>query len=219
MTDTLPSSTAQTEPLAEESEAYYNPQEVNLLGIWVFLMSEVLFFGGLFTAYVIYRHVYPSAFADGSRHLDLLLGSINTAVLLTSSLTMALAIHSAQTGRRTLLILLLLVTMLLGLVFLGIKGSEYLQKINENFFPGPSFAYPGKDPQAARLFFSLYFIMTGLHALHMILGILVIGVMVVRSWFKQITPQHYMPVEMLGLYWHFVDIIWIFLFPLLYLIR
>jgi cytochrome c oxidase subunit III len=218
MTD-IPRPSTQPELLTQETPEY-DEQEVNTLGMWVFLASEVLFFGALFSAYTIYRHAYPAAFAEGSQRLDLLLGSINTGILLTSSFSMALAVRSAQTGKRAWLALLLVITMFLGVAFLGIKGSEYLQKINENFFPGsPNFSFPGKDPQAVRLFFSLYFVMTGLHAIHMIVGILLIGVMALRALFKQITPQHYMPVEMLGLYWHFVDIVWIFLFPLLYLIK
>lgn len=193
--------------------------ELNHLGMWLFLASEVLFFGALFTAYLIYRYLYPEAFAEGSRHLDLLLGGINTGILLLSSLTMALAVHAASTSNRRLLVGLLLATMLLGAAFLSIKGVEYLHKFQEGLFPSRElmgFVEPQERP--LRLFYSLYFIMTGLHALHMIIGILVLGALAVLSWFGRYHARNYAPVELAGLYWHFVDIVWIFLFPLLYLI-
>jgi cytochrome c oxidase subunit III len=192
--------------------------ELNVLGMWLFLVTELMFFGGLFAAYTVYRFMYPAAFADASRHLDLVLGSVNTVILLTSSLTMALAVHSIQIGKRRLLMLFLGLTMLLGIVFLGLKTTEYLHVFEEGFFPGGVFAYPGPYAREARLFFSLYFSMTGLHFIHMVLGILFMGLLVFLAWRGKFSAHRYDVIEMTGLYWHFVDIVWIFLFPLLYLI-
>jgi cytochrome c oxidase subunit 3 len=206
------------EPVSLQHVAEHNAEAMNNLGIWLFLAGEVMFFGGLFTAYIVYRQAYPLVFAEASRHTDFLLGSINTAILLTSSLTMALAVNAIQTGSRKGLAAFLVITAMLGTAFLGIKGLEYVHKFQEGLFPGGNFSFPGAEPRPARLFFSLYFAMTGLHALHMIAGLLVMGVTAVRAWLGHFTLRRYSPVEMLALYWHFVDIIWIFLFPLLYLI-
>jgi cytochrome c oxidase subunit 3 len=192
--------------------------EAATLGMWVFLITEVLFFGGLFLVYATYRHMYPEAFAAASHELDVPLGAINTAVLIGSSLTMALAVHAAQTGSRRLLMVFLMLTIVLGGVFLGIKATEYAHKFAEHHIPGPAFQFEAKYFREAQIFFSLYFIMTGLHALHMIIGI---GLMAVMLWLasrRRFSPEYYAPIEVSGLYWHFVDIVWIFLFPLLYLI-
>ncbi len=190
------------------------------LGMWVFLLTEILFFGGLFTIYTVYRSLYPAAFGHASTHLDIRLGTINTAVLIASSLTMALAVHTAQVSRNGRLVALFLVaTIALGGVFLGIKGVEYAQKFHEHHVPGPSFHYEGADPQQAELFFCLYFLMTGLHAIHMVIGVGILGVLVVMALRGRFGPGYYTPVELTGLYWHFVDIVWIFLFPLLYLVE
>jgi len=188
------------------------------LGMWIFLVTEVMFFGGLFTAYVAYRTLYPDTFGHASNYLDLRLGTINTAVLIASSLTMALAIHAAQVGKRTAMITLLLATILLGTTFLGIKAVEYAHKFEAGLVPGAGFTYAGPDAPQAQLFFSLYFGMTGLHAAHMIIGIGILAVLVAQGRRGRFGPEYYTPVELSGLYWHFVDIIWIFLFPLLYLI-
>lgn len=192
--------------------------ELNRLGLWVFLASEVMFFGGIFAVYIIYRYLFPQAFAEASKYLDVTLGSINTAVLLTSSLTMALAVNAIQNGKQRRLVIFLVITIFLGLVFLGIKGLEYVHKINEGLFPGAMFVYEGTQPLQARVFFSLYFGMTGLHAVHMIIGILVMAILAFLAWRGRFSIESYVPVELTGLYWHFVDIVWIFLFPLLYLI-
>jgi cytochrome c oxidase subunit 3 len=186
--------------------------------MWVFLATEILFFGGLFTTYTIYRSWYPGAFGAASHELVIWAGTVNTAVLITSSLTMALAVHAAQTGERRRLILFLVATILLGGVFLGIKAFEYRTEWVEHHVPGLNFQFEEKYAQHAQLFFSLYFVMTGLHALHMIIGL---GLMAVMLWWSvrgTITPEYYSPIDVSGLYWHFVDIVWIFLFPLLYLI-
>jgi cytochrome c oxidase subunit 3 len=192
--------------------------EASALGMWLFLVTEILFFGGLFAAYLVYRMAYPAAFQDASHHLDLLLGGTNTAILIGSSLTMAMAVYAAQLGNRSQQLFYLAATMILGVAFLGIKVVEYSHKFHDNLVPGPLFQFEGRDPVHAQLFFSLYFVMTGLHALHMIIGL---GVMAVLFWMAyrgRFTKSYHTPVEVSGLYWHFVDIVWIFLFPLLYLI-
>jgi cytochrome c oxidase subunit 3 len=188
------------------------------LGMWAFLLTEVMFFGGLFLGYTVYRSAYPEAFAEASHHLDIWLGSINTAVLIGSSLSMALAVHSAQTNERRGLTRFLLLTILLGVVFLGIKGTEYLHKFEEDLIPGANFVYPGPHAHQVQLFFSFYFGMTGLHAFHMIAGIGLLVMLVWQAGRGRFSADYYAPVELIGLYWHFVDIVWIFLFPLLYLL-
>lgn len=188
------------------------------LGMWIFLATEIMFFGGLFLGYSVYRGAYASAYAEASRHLDVLLGGINTGVLLCSSLTMALAVHAAQLGQRKIVVLFLLATIGLGCVFLGIKAFEYYHKYAEHLIPGPGFHFPGADGNHVQLFFSFYFVMTGMHALHMVVGIGLMLVMIVLTLRGMFTPEYYFPVEMMGLYWHFVDIVWVFLFPLLYLV-
>jgi cytochrome c oxidase subunit 3 len=205
--------------LAHHFDNLAQQKEASTLGMWVFLLTEVLFFGGLFAAYSIYRAWYPEAFAAASGHLDIVLGSINTIVLISSSLTMALAVHSAQTGKRRSLMTFLILTMVLGCVFLGIKGVEYEHKFAEALVPGPSFHFEAPEfQQHAQVFFSLYFVMTGLHALHMIIGIGIMTWMLIWAWNGTITAEYASPIEISGLYWHFVDIVWIYLFPLLYLL-
>jgi cytochrome c oxidase subunit III len=203
---------------AHQFDSLGQQTEAATLGMWVFLVTEVLFFGGLFITYTVYRYFYPAAFAAASHELDIMLGGINTAVLITSSLTMALAVHAAQLGQRQRLMMFLVATMVLGSVFLGIKGVEYYHKFAEHHVPGATFQFEKEYARHAQIFFSLYFIMTGLHAVHMIIGIAVLLVMWVWAWRGGITAEYAAPIEISGLYWHFVDIVWIFLFPLLYLI-
>lgn len=205
-------------PTVDHPELPALEQETISLGMWVFLAGEVMFFGVLFTIYIIYRMNYPQVFAEASRHLDALIGSLNTGLLLTSSLSVALAVNAAQLGKRRLLIIFLLVTIILGVAFLGLKGLEYFHEFEQNLFPGAEFSFPGQEPQKAELFFSLYFAMTGLHALHMLAGISVFLVVIFMAWRSGISPDNYAPVELAGLFWHFVDVVWIFIFPLLYLI-
>jgi len=194
-------------------------REASTLGMWIFLVTEVMFFGGLFTAYVTYRALYPDAFAHASHHLDVYLGTFNTAVLITSSLTMALAVHSAETGRRGRLLLSLAVTAVLGAVFLAVKAIEYTDKFTHHLVPGPTFAWEhAEEAPHVQLFYSLYFAMTGLHALHMVIGLGVLTWLFLAARRGRFGPAYATPVEVSGLYWHFVDIVWIFLFPLLYLI-
>ena len=188
--------------------------------MWTFLITEVLFFGGMFTAYSVYRFMYPGAFASTSVWMDVWLGGINTAVLICSSLTMALAVRSAQLSRQRALIICLILTMIFGTIFLVIKFIEWRSKWHEALVPGFNFRYD-HAPQYlhnAQILFFLYFCMTGMHALHMIVGLGLLTYLVIQAVRKVFTAYYFTPVEMIGLYWHFVDIVWIFLFPLLYLI-
>ena len=192
----------------------------NHLGLWAFIATEILFFGGLFTSYSVYRHAYPEAFSLGSAHLDFWIGTINTGVLLTSSLFMALGDHAIKLGRRSTLRWCLIATWLLGAVFLGLKGHEYLQKFHEHLVPGPNFQIEGAGEWApqVQLFIFLYFALTGLHAAHMVIGLGVLGWLIWLERRGRLTRERHAPVEMVGLYWHFVDCVWVFLYPLLYLI-
>ena len=194
-------------------------QAASTLGMWLFLAAEVLFFGGLFLAYTLYRSWYPDAWVAASHHLDVIWGGINTLVLIVSSLTMALAVRAAQLGNRSHQVLFLVLTMALGAAFLGIKAVEYADKFEHHLVPGPNFLFD--DPRyarAAQIFFSVYFAMTGIHALHMVIGLGLLLWLLVKAHRNVFTAAYYTPEEMVGLYWHFVDIIWIFLFPLLYLV-
>jgi len=192
--------------------------EASWIGMWVFLATEVMFFGGMFLGYTLYRTAYPEAFAGASNHLDVWLGTLNTAVLICSSFTMALAVRAAQLGQCRPVMIFLFLTIVLGALFLGIKFTEYYAKFVEHLVPGPSFSYAGPGAAPAQIFFSFYFAMTGMHALHMVIGLGLLTMMIVKSARGRISAGYYTPVELVGLYWHFVDIVWIFLFPLLYLV-
>ncbi len=213
---TAPVHTAPVEP-----ERVAQRREIATLGMWVFLSTEVLFFGALLLGYTVYRLLYPQVFAAASHHLNMTIGGVNTAVLLISSLMMALAVRAAQLGERGALVRYLVLTMVLGLVFLGLKGVEYYGDYRDGIMPlfGLPFRYDGASPDRARLFFYLYYILTGLHSIHLIIGIIVVGIMTVMALRNHFSPEHYTPVELTGLYWHFVDIVWVFLLPLLYLVR
>jgi cytochrome c oxidase subunit 3 len=193
-------------------------REASTLGMWLFLVTEVMFFGGLFLGYTIYRAAYPQGFIEGSHHLDILLGGINTVVLILSSLTVALSVHAAQTGARKAVVVFLILTILLGSVFLGIKVVEYSHKFHDGLVPGTHFKLTGPHAREVEMFYYFYFAMTGMHALHMIIGVGLMSIIAWMAWRGRFTPDYYSPVEVSGLYWHFVDIVWIFLFPLLYLI-
>jgi cytochrome c oxidase subunit III len=188
------------------------------LGIWVFLAQEVMFFGGLFLAYTFYRTRYHDAFVEASHHLDVRLGAFNTVVLITSSLTMALAVRAAQRGDTRAVRNWVVATMLLGGAFLGVKAYEYNEKFVDHLVPGIDFAYHGEHPRGAQIFYLLYFVMTGMHALHMIIGFGIMIALLVWNARGRVSASYPSRVEAVGLYWHFVDIVWIFLFPLLYLI-
>ena len=193
--------------------------EASTLGMWVFLVTEIMFFGGLFLAYLVYRWMSPEGFQEASHELNRVWGTINTAVLICSSLTMALAVRAAQTSQaRKTQIAWLLGTMAFGVAFLGIKAIEYRDKFVHHHVPGPNFHWDGAFAGPAEQFYSLYFAMTGLHALHMIVGLGIMTVITILAWRRTFDEEYYTPVEVAGLYWHFVDIVWIFLFPLLYLI-
>ena len=288
--------------LQHQFEDMGQQQESASIGMWMFLVQEIMFFGGLFTVYLVFRSRYPMAFAAGSNHLDAFYGGLNTLVLIVSSLTMALAVRSAQLGRRNAQVILIILTMIFGTVFLGVKAVEYTAKYKEGIVPvtglnmrtAKNVARPNdrelqtktgdtKDPKESlntgageanehesgehryenpkgefiwkdvslavqaqqgnyltesekigyfangeinadkfrdkvRIFFWIYFVMTGLHALHMIIGLGLMTWLVWKAWRGSYTAEYYAPVEISGLYWHFVDIVWIFLFPLLYLL-
>ena len=204
--------------LAHQFDDLEQQKEASIFGMWVFLVTEVMFFGGMFTGYTAYRFRFHEGFMAGSDHLNLMLGGINTAVLILSSFTMAMAVHSAQLSKRRALMTYLVLTMLLGSVFLGIKAVEYTHKYHEHLIPGPHFAFKSADPHHAEIFFSFYFAMTGFHALHMVVGIGLLSVILWMAYHGRFNAEYHNPVEVSGLYWHFVDIVWIFLFPLLYLV-
>lgn len=206
--------------LEEQFESLPAQEEARKLGMWIFLATEILFFGGLFATYTIYRLLYLPGFTQGSHFIEVKWGAINTAVLIVSSLTMALAIRSAQVGaRKTATIGLLGITMLLGVVFLFIKFVlEWRVDYHHHLVPGIDFTYAGPHAAHVQLFFCFYFFMTGLHALHMIVAIGIVLSLMYLTWRRRFSPRYYSPLEVAGLYWHFVDIVWIFLFPLLYLI-
>lgn len=198
-------------------------KEAGTIGMWIFLLTELMFFGGLFLAYTIYRAKYPDGFLQGSHLLSVPLGGLNTVVLIVSSLTMALAVYYSQQGDRKKLVGFLVVTLILGTVFLVVKYFEYAEKFHHHLFPAfwtymPSADHPPTQYHGqVRVFLWIYFMMTGLHALHMIIGIAILLVLIYLSQKGQFNKVYNSPIEIFGLYWHFVDIVWIFLFPLLYL--
>ncbi len=286
--------------LQHQFEDMKQQEESNIIGMWMFLAQEIMFFGGLFTAYLIFRSKYPMAFAAGSNHLDAFLGGLNTLVLIVSSLTMALTVYYAQKNNRNMQVIMIVLTMIFGTVFLGVKAVEYTDKYNHGLVPFATWnkktkgeaqakteapkevknffaSEGGKAPAGAkveekhdyinptgqfqwnsqgesnelileaqkgnfltedekigyftngeidqkkfegrvRIFFWIYFAMTGLHALHMIIGLGLMLWLLIMAWRGTYSAQYYSPVEISGLYWHFVDIVWIFLFPLLYLL-
>jgi cytochrome c oxidase subunit 3 len=216
--------------LVEQFDTIEQQKDASQFGMWVFLITEIMFFGGLFAAYLTYRNLYNPAFVIASTSIDIKWGAINTAVLICSSLTMAMAVHSAALGARKLILLFLVATLLLGGIFLGIKGIEYYSKYKEHHVPGANFDFnferaehheplaPADVAQQTSIFFALYFAMTGMHALHMIIGAGILIFLLYRVYNGAYPPHHYTMIENFGLYWHFVDIVWIFLFPLLYLV-
>ena len=207
-------------PLEHHFESMEQQHDAGTLAMWMFLATEVLFFGALLTGYTAYRSAYPAEFALASKHLNETVGAVNTAVLICSSLTMALAVHAARTSQRKLLGACLGLTLVLGATFLGVKAWEWYSEYRESLVPGIRFSaepFTSVSSSRVQMFFVFYFILTGLHGLHMIIGLGVLIVLLVRH--RRYTAEYFTPVEVAGLYWHFVDIVWIFLFPLLYLVR
>ena len=210
---------AHSGPLQHHFDDLHQQYEAANMGMWAFIAQEIMFFGGLFGGYTVYRFKYLSAFVEGSNSLSIEWGGLNTAVLIASSFTMAMAVRSAQQGLAQALLRWLLGTMALGLIFLGVKVVEYTHKYHHGLIPGSSFDYHGQaDPGQMKIFYSFYFVMTGMHALHMIIGIGLMIWLIPKIRRGTFTTEYFTPIENFGLYWHFVDIVWIFLFPLLYLI-
>ncbi len=197
-------------------------KDASTLGMWIFLVTEIMFFGGMFAVYTVYRGWYPQVFAIASSSLNEIIGAANTAVLLLSSFTMVLAVRAGQLGQQKMIVIFLILTLLFGGVFLGVKAFEWKEKFEEHHIPGQAgFHLEGVAPADqghAQLFFSIYFAMTGLHALHMVIGVGILLTLILQARRGKFSADYYTPVDTAGLYWHFVDVIWIFLFPLLYLI-
>lgn len=187
-------------------------------GIWLFMVTEILMFGGLFVAYFLYHQMYPATFAEGASHLDWRMGAVNTVVLIISSWTMALGIHFIQVNKPSKATVSLATTIVCGLIFMVIKYFEYSHKIHDGLLPGNFFNYPSAENSNLALYFGLYFCMTGLHGLHVLIGISLIGWVLLRHLRGEFDEHYYTPVEGVGIFWHIVDLIWIFLFPLLYLV-
>lgn len=206
--------------LAHHFESLEQQRDAAELGMWLFLVTEFMFFGGFLLGYLAYRFWYPDAFMAGSRSMDVVLGTVNTAVLLTSSLTMALAVHASHEQDRRMLRGMLLATMVLGSVFLAIKAYEYHHKYEEHLIPfaGLEFAPQGPDRQGLEAFYNMYFLLTGLHAFHMVIGLVILAVLVGLSYRGKLLGPDSVVVHNAGLYWHFVDLVWVYLFPFFYLV-
>jgi cytochrome c oxidase subunit 3 len=204
--------------LAHHFETIEKQDHAVRLGMWLFLGTEVLLFAGLFLGYTVYRHFYHHVFHECSRTLDLSLGTLNTVVLITSSFTVALAFHAIKQGKNKLCASLMGVTILFALTFLAVKAIEYAHKFQEGALPGKFYHFAEVPDMHANLFYTVYFLTTGLHAFHVIVGMSILAWLMVRVIKGRYSASYYVPVELGGLYWHLVDLVWIFLFPLLYLI-
>jgi cytochrome c oxidase subunit III len=213
----MPSSGA-APSVAHQFDDAAQQRDAATIGMWLFIATEILFFGAMFLGYTVYRYSYPQSFAEASRHTLIVFGGTNAAVLLISSTTMAFAVYAARENRRKLLVWFLLLTVSLGALFLVIKGFEYSREISEHLLPGSSFHIASAAPSEAEMFFYIYWLMTGVHALHVTIGIVLIVIFAARACFTKAFVNHDTPVDLLGLYWHFVDIVWLFLFPLIYLV-
>lgn len=208
-----PSSLALREPYGSPE----HQRETSTLGMWIFLATEVMFFGGLFAGFAVYRMYYTRGFTEGSAEMEIVLGAVNTAVLITSSLMMALSVYSISVGNQLRTYLYLLATVFFGLIFLAIKFTEYYIHYKHHDVPGIWFDNVGPDAGARELFFVYYFCMTGLHAIHMIIGISMVLVVAVRTSLGRFNAHYHTPITVIGLYWHFVDIVWVFLFAIFYI--
>ena len=213
---------AETYALRVQFDTEAQQKDASTLGMWIFLITEIMFFGGMFAVYTVYRNWYPDVFKAASTSLNQIIGAINTGVLLLSSFTMVMAVRAGQLGQQKMIIWFLILTLLFGGVFLGVKAYEWKEKFDEHHIPGQAeFHLEGISPQEqghAQLFFSIYFAMTGLHALHMVIGVGILLTLIFQAKAGKFTTNYYTPVDVAGLYWHFVDVFWIWLFPLLYLI-
>lgn len=216
---TVKSSTGQHE-FAHHFESAEHEYETSKFGIWLFLVTEILMFGGLFVGYIIYHGIYPEIFTTGAKFLDWKLGGLNTIVLLGSSYTMAMAIRSAQVNDQKGIKRNLWITLICAGIFMVVKYFEYTHKIHEGLIPGHMFHYQGPESAVANLglYFSFYFCMTGLHGSHVLAGMILIGWLIKRANRGDFNSKYYTPLECVGLFWHLVDLIWIYLFPLLYLV-
>ncbi len=221
--------------LRHHFETVDQQREAGSFGMWLFLLTEIMFFGGMFFSYLLYRNWYYPAFAVASNQLSVPLGTANTMVLITSGFCMAVAVWAAEVRKKNLLVIALILTTLFGIAFIGIKSDEYHEKYVNHHIPGANFSiaqfvnpagYGIKETplspdmaQKAQIYFFLYFAMTGMHALHMIIGIGILAWLIHRAHRGDFTSGYVAPIENFGLYWHFVDIVWLFLFPLFYLIN
>ena len=231
MADLLPQTHTEPDAHAAHAETYAlrvqfdteaQQKDASTLGMWLFLITEIMFFGGMFAVYTIYRNWYPEVFKVASTSLNQIVGAVNTGVLLLSSFTMVMAVRAGQLGQQKMIIWFLILTLLFGGVFLGVKAYEWNEKFEENHIPGMAAFHlegiPMQEQGHAQLFFSIYFAMTGLHALHMVIGVGILLTLIFQARAGKFSASYYTPVDVAGLYWHFVDVIWIWLFPLLYLI-
>ena len=228
MADTHVATSEHPPELRHHFDDMYQQFDSATLGMWVFLLTEIMFFGGMFGAYTVYRSMYPDAFASTSLHMNPAFGAANTAVLIVSSLTMALAVRSARIGSQKALQMFLVLTMIFGIAFLVIKGFEYHEHWVDNKVPlfsqhwdysnDAEHPHQAQYARQAQILFCFYFFMTGFHAVHMLVGVGIMTTILLMARKGKFSAQYFTPVEISGLYWHFVDIVWIFLFPLLYLI-
>ncbi len=210
---------AHPSPLQHQFDDLKQQYEAANMGMWAFIAQEIMFFGGMFGGYAVYRYKYLGAFTEGSNSLPIQLGALNTAVLIASSFTVAMAVRAAQQGQASKILNWMLATMALGFTFLGVKVIEYSAKYHHHLIPSTSFGYHGaQDPGQMKIFYSFYFAMTGMHALHMVIGVGLMLWLIPKIRRGTYSKDYFTPIENFGLYWHFVDIVWIFLFPLLYLI-
>jgi cytochrome c oxidase subunit III len=208
----------QASPLAHHFESLEKQAHAARMGMWLFLATEVLLFAALFAAYGVYRFLYGEAFAESSRAIETWAGLINTIVLVTSSFTVAMGLDASTRGNGRRTALLFGASILLGLVFLGFKYVEYSHHFHEGQLPGRYYAYEEIQAVGAPIFWALYFLITGLHGIHVVIGMTVLSVIAFRAGRGAYTREYHVPVELAGLYWHLVDLIWIFVFPLIYLI-
>lgn len=203
--------------LREQFATPEQQRETATIGMWIFLITEVMLFGGLFSAYTVYRMSDPQAFDAGSSHMEIWLGATNTAVLLCSSFTMALAVWSAEAGKTGRLALFLVLTMIIGAIFLVIKFTEYYLHYQDHKVPGFWFEYHGISARHVEMFFVFYFIMTCLHALHMTVGLGILSVLLFRTIIGTFSAEYHTTIDLGGLYWHFIDIVWVFLYAIFYI--